>query len=524
MTAFTIDLSSMYWADEMYRLVIAVACLCTASGCGAAYRIHVVRNDLHLAASLHQHELAVKLAAENLRLNAETHGVESIEYRNALRRQATVMAEADFGDTATEVLKQTLVLDDRLYEPLHPEKTYGLHSLAYFQIGMGRPHLGAEPLEAAVGICERLDATQRTDWPCGSTAEWQFAGSFRQMGNYERAEQLLLSSNARASVFVNAELEISGLASLGDFYVEYGNLPKANWYYERSKRLWEVLHASPEPRSGKTIYRDRDVSIDIQAIAHGFPNVAPRCTENMTWLSERLGRFPEAETLRIEEKRRWAEAPRMEKGLLEAIAYEEKTWASPPRLSWQRQALGFYRYRKGDLAGAIEAYERGMQDAEREWAMQSLFERHFPKELLLDGRLVLGDLYMEARRFEDAERQYRLFLDDVDRFFNSRHRWRLEGRARLALLHLRAGRHDRSEATWQDYLNVAQTIRGKDHAEYAWGLHGLAETKSASNEINEAQKLKASARAIWNDYERSMAAVKDLPLPATLKPFESLIK
>src|SRR5690606_29245643 len=123
------------------------------------------------------------------------------------------------------------------------------------------------------------------------------------------------------------------------------------------------------------------------------------------------------------------------------------------------------------------AYEAAAQHVDDYLVLLSDYERHTPNLADLDVHLTLGDLYTQAGRFGDAEPQYRRVLDEVDRYLNPRHRWRLDAREHLALMYAKAGDHDRARAAWKDYLAFAAKARGKAHAEYAWGLSNLADVE-----------------------------------------------
>ncbi|HYC01178.1 MAG TPA: tetratricopeptide repeat protein [Candidatus Limnocylindrales bacterium] len=509
----------------MKLLFTVLAAAATTIACGPQYRLNMLEQRLVSASDRHDHRLAEHLAEELVERTHEKSGPISLEYRDALRKQAHVLAENDRGQLALDTMQKSLELDVAFFGSGDYRLEQGYYELATIQFGLEQREAAKRSIDTAVELCNHISDADRSTFVCGLMSEYGFSRHYRQLGLYERAEALLLSSEARPFMPTPVTFEISGLSMLGDFYFEYGDLGKALWYYEKSRKLWQA--AVPPAEVGEhEVYRARggDISMSVVDTAHDFHSIAPRSLERLISVTDRLGRFGDSSRLRSEETDRWLDAPEAQLTIRRRIDFEMDTWRSPYRLALQWQALGFYRWKRGLLGQAIESYETAMRWAEKEWEKHSIYERHFPYEDLLDGRLVLGDLYTAAARFSDAEAQYRLFLDEVDRYFNVRHRWRLDGRARLAMLHHASGDHGHALAAWNEYLRLAEQVRGKEHAEYAWGLHNLAETKDALGESAEARRLRARARILWDEYAKAVAAVDDLPLPATLKPYEALIK
>ena len=61
---------------------------------------------------------------------------------------------------------------------------------------------------------------------------------------------------------------------------------------------------------------------------------------------------------------------------------------------------------------------------------------------------------------------------------------------------------------WNRYLAVAELIRGRDHADYAFGLAGLASATKAGGRDAEAAAARSRAESVWREYRRRIEAAR----------------
>lgn len=492
--------------------------LISIAGCGPSFQIARMNtrwNELRSEGRLAE---AGRLAEEMRALAKETYGATEPEAFDVPIRLARALAQSG-DDEAARPLAESVVREMRAaWGNDDPRLAQGLYLLTSVHLEAGRWHDAEVAMDELIPLCFEPFVRDQSKPGCRFLQTWLPSSVFERAGSYEKAIDWMERDDALSPLLgghVMAEGSLQRLASLrgdGGFY------PEAIWYlvycmeialprYERRVPTQELLSSSP---SG-------DVEILAVEGGHSFPSQAPPCLDPLIDLRRRTGAFTEARRLETLRQLMWNRGPDTEAEHVERLRFGEMAWDNDSIDAHNLASLGWYYARKGRHAEAVVAYEDALRRIDRLVARARKKDGAEPFGSHLRMILDLAEEYEVVGRLAEAERLLIRASDIASTWFNPRHHVRLETVGDLASLQSKSGRPREAEATWRRYLAMAEAMRGPEHADYAFGLAGLAVALRGSGRLPEANAAQAKAEAIWKEEARRIAAVRSLPLPSVLQ-------
>lgn len=515
------------------KRIATVALGFVLAGCGAEVRIARLHDELEEAARAQQVE---RYAAIQARLTEEAASSFADNPVRALRVRTDVAESfAQWGDLpyaldlARRTVSQIEVDHDGNPDLLVP----ALLSLARIERTAARWSQLRETLDRITNICSNL----RKESPqvvgvdfgtCSRDTYYRLDTLYRATGDEERWARAYLFSDSLAGTRRDRRGGISMLTVLGRGYAEFGAYPEALWYLNRCLDELAPLYgrgASPSPAVQTPT---PGVELVVTDGAHSFNSVAPRCLDNVIEIYRRTGDERRAEDLARWHRTLWARAPDAEPELRKKVSFADHAWHSDFLTSSYANDLAFYLASKGRVEDSIRAYREAIAWIDGAVERDGGFAGEYPSGLHVDELLGLARACEKAGRWTEAEAAYERAGEIVDARFPPRSRSRLDslaGRARCARARTmekttdtnRPSNLNRSRTLWECYLEVAEEIRGRDHADYALGLAGLADTLDKLGSTKQAAMARQQAATIRAAYNRRIDEVTDLPLPMSLR-------
>ncbi|MBI5506182.1 MAG: tetratricopeptide repeat protein [Deltaproteobacteria bacterium] len=478
----------------------------------------------------HRHAETEPLARQLYQAHREDEGADAPRTLGDLRAIANMISWSGRTEEGVRAGEQTLAEYERVYGAGDYRTGPALRNLGYLLGHAARPADAERAFERAAEVCrlapDRDAANEIGEKPCDRFSDVAIADGYRELGLYDKAEIFELAYRTAPDPFASPQWHVGDLAMLGKFYFEYGEYPKALWYLRACKKLWERAHPDVSTET-PPIYQAPGIKMMLGNGAHTFSSIAPSCLEDFIDATERVGRRQQSQSLRELEKRNWqrADTGAAERQLKSDIERElGRDWVSPLRVAYPYEALGFMYNKTERYAQATDAFEHAHQYQQQNWALLSRPEQDHHVDDRLDSLLMRGDNAAASGDLPRAEASYLAFAALAQSNLNNRHRWRLDGSARLAGLYAGAGRNDEALAMWKRYLAQAESSRGTDHLDYAWGLAGQAEVYRAMGRAREADAAERRAQAIRAVRTPQIDAARDLPLPAALQSNGALAK
>lgn len=503
----------------MRRIFAAEALiLLLIGGCGPSFQIDRMHTRWRELRSEDRLAEAERVAEEMRTLANATYGATDPEAFDVSIRLAQSMAQLG-DDEAARPLAESVVRDMRAaWGNGDPRLAQGLDLLVLVHLEARRWADADAAMEEIIPLCLEPFVDDFSKPGCRFIFTHKPASVFEQTGSYEKAVYWLdrheaLPSRLGGRAFAEGSLQHQArVRGDGGFY------PEAIWYlvycmeialprYERPVPTQELLSSSP---SG-------DVEILAIEGGHSFPSQAPPCLDPLIDLRRRTGAFTEARQLETLRQQMWNRGPDTEAEHVERLRFGEMAWSDDSIDAHNLASLGWYYARKGRHAEAIVAFEDALRRIDRVVARARRKDGPEPFASHLPIILDLAEEYEVVGRLAEAERLLVRATDIASTWFNPRHHIRLETVGTLASLQSKSGRHREAEATWRRYLTMADAMRGPEHADYAFGLAGLAVALRGEGRLAEANAAQARADAIWNEEARRIAAVRSLPLPSVLQ-------
>ena len=501
---------SVFAAEVLILLLIG--------GCGPSFQIARMGTRWDELRSEGRLAEAERLGEEMRALANEAYGATAPEAFNVSIELAQALAQAG-DDEAARPLAESVVRDMRAaWGNEDPRLAQGLDLLVLVHLEARRWADADAAMEEVIPLCLDPFVNDYSKPGCRFISTHDPARVFEQTGSYAKAIHWLDRDDALPSRLGGRAFAEGSLQHQARVRGDGGFYPEAIWYlvycmeialprYERHVPTQELLSSSP---SG-------DVEILAIEGGHSFPSQAPPCLDPLIDLRRRTGAFTEARQLETLRQEMWNRGPDTETEHVERLRFGEKAWGSDSIDAHNLASLGWYYARKGRHAEAIVAFEDALRRIDRLVARARRKDGPEPFGSHLQMILDLADEYETMGRLAEAERLYIRATDIASTWFNPRHHIRLETVGSLAALQSKAGRHREAEATWRRYLAMAEQMRGPEHADYAFGLAGLAVALLGERRIPEANAAQARAKAIWNEEARRIAAVRSLPLPSVLQ-------
>lgn len=489
------------------------------AGAGCLPDARVARMQLELADNLSHGRLDAAVRNErSLRAFAERsygpHDVRTYRARSEAARTFGCWLQTTHAVSALE----TLVSDvSATYGPQSDEVTIPLVDLAVTHRCAHGWNDADAAITRAAEICTAVGAGDMRG-NCGTTVRWQVDEVLADIGCYARSIEWYLAQNAVDGDPSDRRGGASMLAVVGRRYANAGMVPEALWYLRRCVAERKGRYDAP-PRSSEKRWStpSGDVELLVDDSAHSFSSQAPRCLEDVIALERKLGDDDSADDLESWQRELWARGPDLEQKLRDRVRAAELTWHDDAVTSARLHDLGFYYAGKARHAEAIGAYEEAIGLLDRGNSPFKRSGRCGRGASLVDELLDLGASYEAAARQVDAAAAYSRAASIASADLNPDHEWRLEPVARLARAQLAAGAPRDSETSWRRYLAMAARLRGMHHADYAFGLAGLAASLDAQQRTAEADAARKSARTIRTEVRKQVTGVRALPLPVALR-------
>ena len=495
----------------------SLALALVAAGCAAEARIERLHLDLAAELATGHDDQAEELERAIRQLANQRWGEPSMknyDVRNALARTYGNWQRTAH---ATKLASATVADMEHVYGVGDPRVTYALIPLARSYLCAFDWKHAEGVIDTAAAICRRPEARSDPDGTCDFYADLAINYLYLEAGAYRKSvDAFLLMNNVRhfPPDWVTRE---SMLTALGRQYAEGGFYPEAAWYLQRCVEEARGRFERP-PATAGTFWRSSSGDVETQYVesAHAFQSQAPKCLDDLIELRRKTGDDAAADLLEHWHLELWSRGPDLA-GKLEARARRtDETQRSDLLTAYDLTTVGYYYSQKDRPADAIRAYAESVRRVDRlsSWDQRS---GCCPYGLrILDQMLGLGDAHERAGHLIEAETVYRRADEIAARELNPHHKWRLETLARLARTQSSQGHFESAEASWRSYLERAVRLRGNDHADYAFGLNGLAQAMAGAGRATEAAAASKHAAAVWKDYSRRMDAAADLPLPASL--------
>lgn len=501
------------------RTAVLGACAVLA-GCLGLSPAERLNERLWIADARHRHSELEPLARRIYEIERK-NGDDSPQALASLLTIAHMISRSGRPEESLRAGERALAQYERVYGRDDYRTALAVRSLGDFLCDASRPADAERTYDRAVRMCldapGEVRAALSVGHDCGAWSNVSLSNGYQRLGRYEKAEPLVISFRTRASRFSTTQSCVGDLAGLGDFHFEYGNYPKALWYYHACENLWgRVQHEASKAKT--PIYRSRGVEVALGNGAHAFSSIAPSCVENLIEATGRAGDEARAATLREQERAAWngADTDVAEHDLLRSIALMSANDSfAPISLAYEHEALGFLYNRKQRYGEATPAFERAHEIQQKNWDLLSEAERYSAARARLDSLLMRGDNAAAAGNVAMAEQSYAAFVELAGRYLNGRHRWRFEGFARLGSLYAQHGRYDDALAAWQRFLEQAASSRGGEDLDTAWGLTQQAAVYRAMGRARDAQRATSRALRIRAQRVPEIAAVRDLPMPAS---------
>lgn len=508
----------------------ALSACVAATGCLPLWENSALHERLSRACDEHRHADLEPLARQILQADRRTHGQDAAQTLRDLRIVANMISWSGRPQEGVRAGEAALAEHQRVYGADDYRTAPALRSLGFLLADAARPAEAERAFDRAAEACRRAPdrdtANDIGEKPCDRHSDWSLSQGYRALGLYEKAEPLLLRYRTTPSFLSTIESSIGDLDDLGDFYFEYGDYPKALWYYRTCNAVWESVH-SDGSATASPLYEAGGIKVTLGNSAHAFHSVAPSCLEDFIEASERAGRQQQSASLRLRERLAWqrADIGAAERDLLGEVERKlHSDWFTPVSLTYPYEALGFLYSKKQLYDRAAQAFEHAHHYREQHWALLSLPEQHQHLADRLDSLLLRGDNAAAAGDVHKAEASFLAFAALAQRDLNNRHRWRMEGAARLAGLYAKSGRHDDALAMWERYLAQSESSRGRDHLDYAHGLAEQSGVYQAMGQVRKAEHARQLARSIRAVRDREVDTTSDLPIPAALQSKRALAK
>ncbi|MFN2376780.1 MAG: tetratricopeptide repeat protein [Candidatus Binatia bacterium] len=498
-------------------LVPLLAALAGA-GCHADYRIARLEMKIaedrqlgHVAKAEEDERRLLTLAREHYSEGSRV----DIRVRSELAR-----AHARWGNTkrAFAMADQLLADLERLHGPGSALTTPALLTKAEIHLQL-REWKAAENLaDRIVGICKAVPQPPPTQNQ--ANCDWHERMRPREIyflaGAFEKWADAFHVVAAKAASDDDKGLHLHMESTLGEHYADYGLYAEALWYLEscvdHSRPAYERRRAAEQPLWSSA---SGDVEIVVPDYAHDFHSQSPPCLETVIDVKTRLGDAATVRRLSDWRRELWARGPDREKHFRNYIKISDGAWG-PFLTARYANDLAWYYLGKGRLDDAIRAFEDAGARIDQAVVDGFTFQDDYPSYTHTDILLGLGAAYEDSGRFLEAEAAYRRASEIAAEHFHPKRDRRLTAMTGAARCLALAGKQDEARSAWQAYLDVAAKVRGKDHADYAVGLAGLAELRSASGREREAADLRRRAESIRNAVLERQRSFGPFVLPTSL--------
>jgi tetratricopeptide (TPR) repeat protein len=500
-------------------VLVAVLSVCVLSGCFGHARLVRMTSEMESDLRRHDSEQIAEMEDRYLRTASEIYEEGTVEWVNARSELVGKYVQWGLMDRATAIAAQSVAIA-KAQPPEGQSLARALIDLGIVQTHARRWEDAERTIDQVVEFCRTAPVHVPTDLDPYDECffvQYDIPGAYLEAGNYRKFAHEYLRSRQRngRSDRATAILEMS---VLGRGYARYGAYPEAIWYFQGC-----VDEAAPRSASSTSDERlewaspSGDVEVVTMDSAHSFESQAPRCFEDLIEMRRMVGEAAEADRLSERQTAMWSKGPDLEQSLRERVRKTHSIWHDGYLTSHYANGLAFYLAGKGRHEDAINAYRQAIAYIDEGFAKDGVFHGAFPAGLLVDELLGLGESCEATGRFDEAAKAYDRAVTISDQKLHPSVRYRLDSRAGLARSLEKARRSAESEAAWRSYLRNAETIRGRDHADYAFGLTGLASALEANGRGTQARQLSREAEAIRAVYARKIASVRELPLPVALR-------
>ncbi len=496
--------------------------LLSCAGCTPWATANRLASDAYRAVGSYEYERAEALTREALEMKRDLYGNNSTEAADQIVAMAHHARRRSDYDEAERLALSALAI----YRSAANTKSYQLVNahiaLADAEavrdnsdVALGHLHDAREQCLDELVPLEQLSCYRRTE---GEIREFR-----RRLGQYEEAEPYAIAAHHPDAPRSSGRFVLAGLYNLAAFYREYGAYPQAAYYYERSRLRWtrqRQVKPEPAPRKGPLdfLLPPPSIRVSYPAQAHRFFAVVPPGIEHHGNMLERCGLRDGARRIRLTERELWSTDTMSERAALGELAHVRENGWTGFALWSSLEALGYYYWRRGDTARALEYYEEAFSHYDEAWRKMVRDDRLTAAARYLDIVKTLAHLNASRGNTSRAAKLYRFLLDQAQALLNERHWLRLEALASLGSLRLRLGQTEEAEALYSSYLELAATTRGANHPDYAWGLSLLAELRRRQERAADARALDAQAAAVWTAYdldariEKLRPAIDDTPV------------
>lgn len=353
---------------------------------------------------------------------------------------------------------------------------------------------------------------------CRQVISIDLLGAYDAAGACDKTIELYFALEGGRTDEATEERTIDSNVSIGRRLAACGRYATARPYLLRALAQDEARRARGEAPHPRTANSAGDVSVSTFDAAHQFDSQVPRALETLVVIADRLGRSEEAAGYRERERFGWATGADVEYEVKRHADLSANAWPGTDHDLRAALGLGYYYAGKGRSTEAAAQFERIAAALAEDRDARPFAGCTETTNTVIDALLGLGAVYERQGRLLDAEGAYRRAVAMTAAHTNPQHPWQFETRARLATALSLDGRDEEAESVWNDYIEIAARERGDAHADYAFGLAGLAETLARAGRESEARALERRARTLWKDFNEIVDAMADEAVP---KPLQS---
>lgn len=493
----------------------ALVIACLLAGCSNHWRILSMQEQFADEVGRRRIDDANRLEKELLELADDEYGPSSPE---ALRVRGDIAETWGYWrDTDRALALATAMLSavQSRYGSDNERTVPARYTIAWILVFARRYDEAERMADAIARICHEVDMDSTRRAECRAFRSEALDSLYLSVGAYGKAIDEHLRMHATSLLRDDRSGGVAQLAVLGRWHATGGHYPEAHWYFERCVEEARPLY--DRPPSVRTVWSSGDVRVSVVDGAHSFESQSPRSLEDLIRVERQTGNAEEAARLEARRKEMWARGPDLEKQLVEAVRSTDAAWHDEAMTSRAANDLAWYYHGKGRTADAIRAWEDAVNRMDLVVARYGRHRSGGSAWLHIDELLGLGAGCEEVGRFDDAAHAYARASEIAEATLHPSHAWRFDAVAGQARAESRSAGAAQSEATWRRYLGMVEAERGDDHADYAFGLAGLADTLTAQGRPKEARSARTRAETIRTETARRIAAVHDLPLPYALR-------